>query len=433
MVYDSSIAQRQMMQGIQNPKAIQEELRPYYDGTLFGRRGPAHLLANDPAVEELCVMCNQNGDIQCECCKATYCSTNCRDTDWPLHDLICKQLATTCANSKRPEGHIRYFLFPTKGKKPKLVWIKNDDDIAETAVLRADTDFTPRGAFCDMINVNASMPRRRIGKVLICKMLDRIKRSGTNLPINESMIRLSSLGQARVEHGPVLVKAYVYSRLSPLDPRRSDREDRDVTARDFRTVVDFFRTMKANPCVVDIERFPRTHYNCDIWPAVKLNCREDSVRFRPFAELVDQTEDSASLIIERVRVPSVSLFSPRRPVLRAKHLSLNWIYELCSTNVDIQPASGVIQNDIFAAAISPVMDSVPAPSNPGSFMIIHERVVALDCLHVFRLARFLAYNDRTLHIPVSTLTRADFERFWNTREITVPSGVPSPYSLEDGH
>ncbi|KAH6643370.1 hypothetical protein BKA67DRAFT_133615 [Truncatella angustata] len=79
--------------------------------------------------------------------------------------------------------------------------------------------------------------------------------------------------------------AYTTKRVCPvagdgyLNARRLAMEPQDFRAHDFRSVVNFLHAKIPKQCVVDPERFVLCR-DCEMVPAVKVNCDGDVARFR---------------------------------------------------------------------------------------------------------------------------------------------------------
>lgn len=78
----------------------------------------------------LCAICNATNAQLCRSCHSVaYCSTECQQTDQPLHETICTKLSKL--NRPSP-SHKLAFLLPIDSKTPEPIWIKytieTDDD-----------------------------------------------------------------------------------------------------------------------------------------------------------------------------------------------------------------------------------------------------------------------------------------------------------------
>ncbi|KAK6071136.1 hypothetical protein SCUP234_09839 [Seiridium cupressi] len=195
------------------------------------------------------------------------------------------------------------------------------------------------GDISESIPIDQSIPNRRCGRGLHINVHCRTRpneRDRQFLKLNESIARLSPPGHAMVQYGPALVWAYNYKKdsmvmdgsftnkhISPIEPN-------DFSARDFRSVVDFLHSYRANPCVIDPERFLLYH-DCTMVPAVKVNCDGDVKRYQPFLR------DGVSKLpqFESVMVPSQMPVVLQEPASWAELLGLAWDVRLVPSNIEL--------------------------------------------------------------------------------------------------
>ncbi|KAK8069966.1 hypothetical protein PG994_006582 [Apiospora phragmitis] len=242
---------------------------------------------HDPDIDKLCVMCDEHGSTQCGRCHARYCSTKCQDKDWPIHKAICRDMAGSFAPSERPShGAHRMLLFPIFKSQPELVWVESGDeapgdevDANISSVLTQEfPDNIPLLRLSNIV-INYSIPFRRCGHTLHLMCAGTYVQSDVfpdSDDMNQSVMRLSpNPGHTMIHHGAFIVFS---DRQGMLD----DNYMLDITARDVRSVVDFFLSMKLSPCIPDPSRYPASFYDCEIWPAIKINCDVDIQRLAPF-------------------------------------------------------------------------------------------------------------------------------------------------------
>lgn len=93
-----------------------------------------------------CTICNTPNAQICGRCKSTkYCSTECQQTDWPTHRLLCAQYKNNASLGPRPTpSHKNAIYFPTDSTTPIFIWIdcvtRIDDDTGltyESSILAA--------------------------------------------------------------------------------------------------------------------------------------------------------------------------------------------------------------------------------------------------------------------------------------------------------
>ena len=93
-----------------------------------------------------CVICRKKNAKACSRCKSIhYCSKECQVHDWPIHKVLCREMAELSARPS--EEHVLGLYFPETEAKPQLIWIKVVFDDEELFDL-----FHPRG-------VEASIPQ----------------------------------------------------------------------------------------------------------------------------------------------------------------------------------------------------------------------------------------------------------------------------------
>ncbi|KAH8769493.1 hypothetical protein BGZ57DRAFT_732837, partial [Hyaloscypha finlandica] len=67
-----------------------------------------------------CILCNKPGRPCASCKSIPYCSVECQQTDWPLHELFYKKFSF----SPRPDSVSKLGLyFPVGSKDPELIWV----------------------------------------------------------------------------------------------------------------------------------------------------------------------------------------------------------------------------------------------------------------------------------------------------------------------
>lgn len=82
-----------------------------------------HIAGNDSDTKE-CAICPQNIRFMCSSCKSTsYCSAECKDTDWPSHKVLCHQFQSHLA--EEPIGHdaVSVVCFQPSALRPSLAWM----------------------------------------------------------------------------------------------------------------------------------------------------------------------------------------------------------------------------------------------------------------------------------------------------------------------
>ncbi|KAK8085667.1 hypothetical protein PG997_006938 [Apiospora hydei] len=355
-----------------------------YSGTFFPVPDDGRTLEqHDPSIDNLCVMCDKPGLQKCGRCGAGYCSKECHAEDWPLHKAICRDLAGRHALSQRPgPRHYRCLFFSATEAAPKLVW--GSDNLDNLAL--------------DPIVMNYTMPFRKCGHGLCLLSFDRGTRLMGSLPMNGSIIRLApTLGSTKIQFGDVLIYSH-----HPTSP--SAVQHLDFTVRDLRSVADFFQSMKANPCIGNPARFPTSFYNCEMWPAIKVNCDGDIERLSPFlphGKSLDRYQD--------VFVPSVDLEAQQMLMAWPHLLGLPWMLRRPYTNLTIKDPD--LRNDavqwfpMAATHSDPFLTSMEPKnldergSELGTLIIHHANGAKISPLHLQWLQAWLTEVRVTNRMP----------------------------------
>lgn len=367
------------------------------------------LVRHDPAAYQMCVMCDNEGLHHCARCNAPYCSSKCQTDDWPLHKTICRDLAGGFASSERPGRDFRrMLLFPVDEAYPKLIWLDNNFDkgtpgyMAEMSeTLNAPTRLA--GSLftraLTAITINFSIAFRRCGHVL--RLVVLVRPGVPALRLNNSITKLSPPGHAVLHMGPVLV----YSEHPTTTPTRetaqeirgsSTTEILDINARDLRTAVDHFQFMSLNPCITNPSRFPAGFYQCQIWPAIKINCDGDIELLQAY-----MPRGQALPRYEHVTVPS-EVPTPRYPIAWARVLDLPWMVNrpLCNEGLDLDKRTNKAGMH-FCTAIFPgdpaddgdmVTVGTRFCEDIGTLVVNHARGARISPLHLRWLAAWCEEN-----------------------------------------
>ncbi|KAJ9614244.1 hypothetical protein H2200_002380 [Cladophialophora chaetospira] len=211
-----------------------------------------------------CTICNEKGHLKCSACKSvSYCSTDCQQTDWPIHKLLCKAQHDDQPPSK---SHRRAILFPADQKSPHFLWVHcelkrlDDDDVPfeyvdAAAYLGIDKPLAQRYP----IQRNA-LRARDLRNTLEVAFRDTFAIDGSSL--NKSIIRTTNGMAPHPWKGPILA---LRKKGTDLDPLHYD----DMTVADFRDVVDYFRTYDDESLEETVRRNGRKV------KGVKIHCEGD--------------------------------------------------------------------------------------------------------------------------------------------------------------
>ncbi|KAH9890732.1 hypothetical protein F4778DRAFT_365757 [Xylariomycetidae sp. FL2044] len=365
-------------------RVTKADLRPLYDGSLHPRCTHDQLREDDPSVDhKLCIVCDKEADMQCvRGCGARYCNKKCQQDDWEFHKQICTELVNKGLAEKKklwrgkplPADCFWGYIFIPRQENPLIVVLQGNQEDAETKTM---LEYAPPARQrkpihiqADPLHINAALPWRRIGHQLrfVCFGRFQAYYQEQPWPINKAIMNLGHTGHTFPWYGPVLVVAYRYQNFTGK-PEDSDKHDwLDVTARDFRSVVEYINTCKANPCLTEPILFPKAAHGHAVWPAVKINCLGDKERF------------NYDIDMEPVCVPSEPFYKvrPRLPVLRAQCLGFDWVYERCVTNLDFGDSKLANENHIGRFFVPAKDPKTGQPSlnritaEPGTIIVMHK-------------------------------------------------------------
>lgn len=385
--------------------------RSLMDGTWFPLPDAGRTLEqHDPSADKLCVICEKQGSLRCSRCNAPYCSSKCQTEDWPIHKAICRDMAGRCAPSQRPShGDRLMLLFPMTKPQPELVWVNTgseatmfhiSDQLKPVLSQDINTNIVYAPDLLSSIVVNYSIPFRHCGHTLRLVCLDFSCQLGMVLGVrvyNRSTMRLSKPGHSKIQHGALMI----YTELP--DPLSTSLTTKvlDVTPRDLRSAVDFFQSMKLNPCISNPSRYPTGAYDCEMWPAIKINCDGDLMRFKTFLP-----EGQELPRFESVQVPSKAFESVRHPSRLAQMLGLPWMVSKPLTNIGHSLVSGENKSarwftfvlDRKMAKFDPRWYDVYDPSC-GTIIVNHATGAPLHPLHVEWLDAYMTDIRVTNRMP----------------------------------
>ncbi|KAK7992341.1 MYND domain protein [Apiospora saccharicola] len=394
-------------------------------GDYFAKRDPGKTLEQlDSRVDTLCIMCDEPNALNCGRCRAPYCSVKCQTEDWPFHKAICRDMIGDLAPSQRPgsAAHRMLLFSPTKAH-PELIWATATTSltslggfsqphrirsIGEILLVEALTSREITTCVETETPINYSIPFRKCGHGLYMRSLNFGMEPVQDAVISQSMMSLSPTpGLAKIQYNSVIVYAATPNMGS------GGRNMRDVTARDLRSIVDFFQCMKPNPCILNPSRYPTGYYDCQMWPAVKVNCDGDIERFRRFMPSGEELPR-----FQQVTIPSMALESCRFGILWAAVLGLPWEFSKPFTNecLDVNQKTNTASK-WFCGALAPKfpegVTNIVCWSNEksvGTVIVNHKLGAPIHPLHVRWLGTWKEDSDKAWDEPDES-SFSDRDRF----------------------
>lgn len=226
-----------------------------------------------------CTICDSPNARACTKCHSTnYCSTECQQTDWPSHSLLCSQYA---AHTDRPgPSHKRAILFPPNETKPKFTWIEcttvQDDDNGtrwQKSNVRQHLGgkLGPYDAFPETKPIRRNILRDRdLADTLVVACRDAFLIDGSKL--NKSIVKATHGAAAHTWKGPI-----VAMKRAGVSIWNSDSAPYlDIDMRDYRDVVNYFISY-GDESVRDGELGPADRKGKI--RGVKINCKGDRRTF----------------------------------------------------------------------------------------------------------------------------------------------------------
>ncbi|KAI1118697.1 hypothetical protein F5Y14DRAFT_399420 [Nemania sp. NC0429] len=204
----------------------------------------------DEDIRGQCTSCEKQGEYTCRGCQyARYCSEECQNKDWPVHQLLCNDLS----GMPRPSNnHYAAILFPAQEAKPRLIWIEQYARAGYYFPI-IDCWLTPYARHANMItDMNVLLEEAghsAVGHGLF--MIGINEEPLPHVPVNQSIMALGKPGQMKTWFGNQIVAA---RRPNDIGTRGTTLDH--VNFRDFRHAVDLFHHHPLNLCVINPERYP---------------------------------------------------------------------------------------------------------------------------------------------------------------------------------
>ena len=223
-----------------------------------------------------CTICDSTCTKACAQCHATrYCSTECQQTDWPSHRLLCSQYST---HTDRPDPcYKRAILFLPGELKPKFIWVEcNSYGVPGYTYESPQVQQHLGGklgsydALPDYIRIRHNTLRdRNLSNTLEVICRDSFLIDGSS--VNSSVVKATQGAMRHSWKGPIL--AMKKQGLS-IDPPVY----LDVDMQDYRDVVDYFISYGTSESVghEDVGGWDRNHdWKGKMTRGVKINCEGD--------------------------------------------------------------------------------------------------------------------------------------------------------------
>ncbi|KAI1341252.1 hypothetical protein F5Y15DRAFT_422527 [Xylariaceae sp. FL0016] len=211
-----------------------------------------------------CIYCEQPGLHTCgQCQSARYCSRECQEKDWPVHQLVCYSYLEF-SDAKRPSTHhARAIVFlAEENSKPRFIWIEEFTESGYSFPV-IDCWLGSYARYSNMVtDMNEPLDRAghwSIGHGLL--MIGLNEQPVPGVPVNASIVSLGRPGHIKTWFGNQIVVA-----RKPNEKGARGITLDDVDLRDFRHAVDLYQHHPLNPCITSPQR-----YNLPTVPGVITN------------------------------------------------------------------------------------------------------------------------------------------------------------------
>ncbi|KAI6774968.1 hypothetical protein HG530_001726 [Fusarium avenaceum] len=219
-----------------------------------------------PKTEIICIVCQKPGSLRCSGCHdAEYCSANCQHSDWDMHKLVCKKLSSFSSEPRPSKDHFRVMIFPYQASSPEFCWgvFKKHKSGEHELVIMHSTIYSWKAAMkgrysnADKYNLivralsrdNATQGKTLGHAVKTASWKPYRELKGHLDGFNETVLALTGLSSRRF-YGPLVAFAY------NVDSQFHFETIDDISAADFRALVDVFHNSDWNPTIARVERYP---------------------------------------------------------------------------------------------------------------------------------------------------------------------------------
>lgn len=381
---------------------------------------------------ESCFTCGKTGaqTHSCNTCGAAYCRKKCQRDDFVLHSVFCKQLGDFSTEAKPSSQHYRALGFAPDDEKPALIWLEGLDDPHLVSI----DDPTAEESTENIAKTRSAYMVQRGDRVLI---LCVVKDGGAN----RAALNLSGKpGQAWMLNGHAL--GFVMKK----DGGGSVVGPDDLTARDFRDMVNALRSSAGNAAILP-EHVPLHVTSCI--QALKFN---DEATIKEFEEM-----GLPIPAVEHVWVPTIlragkTIDDYCHPLCYAFFVGLKWyvrrapysaasLARIRSLKDPDESARSIHSDAIILMNYIEVeygANSMPRALYPlvgqlaGPVLVLHSSGARIDQHHVRALRAWASNVD-----PEGNKIEKDFRKYWDVYKAEqvqkglMPEGFESPYDLQD--
>ncbi|KAI1424912.1 hypothetical protein F5Y12DRAFT_796606 [Xylaria sp. FL1777] len=419
-----------------------------------------------------CVVCDSQSEMRCSSCGARYCNRGCFMKDWPHHKTLCKTIKDGFHVNKAPTTNVRAILFPMNADKAAWVWINLKTlDISIVRALGIVTKKPLKKSANELAieDINKSLIHRKIGHG-IRQFTAPKARVGDGHNMNKSIFALADPGSLRVYFGSAVFICFGTYEAKGVTKVCYE----DASPRDLRMIIEWYYTRPDNPWISKLHRLPIKSYGrpeeeVSLWPAVKIHCDGDKLRF--FALSGKPVERIENVQVLSKDALSKNFFGMRSPCRFAAMAQLPWVIQPCHNTLDpINDRDKTLllhnwEGRIYAQGKASefhawnldhsdgwTLPEQLASTYCGSILVMHKDGCQIDKIHVICFIKYaeLAFaqadpiytrrEEETGRVRVLAsgselerfITKEGFEAFWEgfitARIGRLAAAFPSPYN-----
>ncbi|KAI0905487.1 hypothetical protein F4823DRAFT_627781 [Ustulina deusta] len=378
---------------------------------------PADGVHDEDALKS-CTVCDSDAKMRCSTCGTWYCNRECSMKDWPLHKALCKAVKDEFNVDKAPTEHVRAILFPADSDKPTWIWISLKTmhiSVVRALGITMKKPLKKRRNALAVNDINKSLTHRKIGHG-IRQFTAPKARPQKGLNVNVSILALGDPGSVRPYFGSAVFICFRTYEANGITKVCYE----DAAPRDLRMIIEWYYTRPDNPCISQLHRLPIKSYGRPgeegaLWPAVRIICDGDIVRFCTFSNKDFE-------IIQNVQVVSKDVSGIRSPCEFAALAGLPWVVQPCRSTIDpindrdnylllrnwagriyAQNKTESFQHWNLNSTDSWTLPEYLSSTQCGSLLVLHKDGGRIDKLHV---ACFIQYVEIAFEQAVPLLIRA---------------------------